>query len=163
MLEPDHARKLIRESAAIVLAAAVLGFLVNLFHPRGFILTGREAAAFRRIVTISAEEAKIKFDGGIAVFIDARDRSAYDSARVAGAVHVPAEPESVSMNAIRANFELIRQPREAVIYCDGGGCGDSDTLAQRLVRMEYPRTLYILQGGFPEWEEKGYAVTRGAE
>ncbi len=163
MLEPVEIRKIIRESFAIILAAAVLGFSINLFHPKGYTLAGRESAKYRRIVPVGIDEAKIKFDGNAAVFIDARDAGEFTAARITGALHIPAQPESVSLKAIQSHFTLLRQPKEAVVYCGGSSCGDSETLARRLIDLGYPRTVYVIAGSFTEWEKKEYPVTRGTE
>ena len=143
----------------IIIAACALGAVVNLLHPRGYILMNRQSAGERSIVTISAEEARAKRDAGIALFIDAREREEYDHSRIPGAVSLPWSDAAARGSA--GTLPFPDGPSEAVLYCDGAACGASLELAKLMRERGYRNIVYIIKGGFPEWESKGYPVERG--
>ena len=158
MIVKRFTRKLFRDAAVIVALSAVAGAAVSLINPRGYVLTGRSALENRKMVFIGPEEAKIKFDGGSAVFIDARERDEYRYSRVRGAMNIPAS--TASLPGARNDFPVLDRPVELIIYCDGAGCGASEMLAKTLL-AKYRRHVYILEAGLPGWESAGYPVERG--
>lgn len=146
-------RRLLGEALVIVAAAAALGLGINLVNPRGYEPVPRSALSYRAIVHVSAEEAKVKYDAGIARFIDAREAEEYRESRVAGAISVPALGDAVPPSPVAG--------REPVIYCEGTGCGASEILARRMIDAGRRGTVYILEDGLPEWERRGYPMERG--
>lgn len=157
-MEPKEKKKIIRESAAMVLLAALLGFGVNLFHPKGFILVSREFLALKKIVSLSTVEARIKFDSASAVFIDSRDAEEFSRGHIQGARNIPAEPESDARKRIREAD--IPPSKELVLYCLGKSCGSSEALARLFVLEGYRRNIYVMEEGYPEWADKDYPVDR---
>ena len=153
----------IKEIIVITIVAAVLGFGVNLFHPRGYVLVSNSSMSYTRIVTISTEEAKMKFDAGNAIFVDSRLKEEYDVSHISNAVHIPALPESLSYEKIKANTSLLNQKKELLIYCDGEGCGSSEILARRIVDAGYSRNVYILRDGLPDWKRNKYTAEGSAK
>ena len=147
--------RLLKNMIAIIVVAAAAGLAINLVHPRGFAPVSRQDLALKRLVSISTAEAKIKYDAGMALFIDARSKPEFDSARIAGAENIPADdPPAGAIEAVMA------RPRELVIYCDGASCGASAGLARAMIDRGYGRTIYVIEEGFPGWEERGYPVER---
>ncbi|MDY6933822.1 MAG: rhodanese-like domain-containing protein [Spirochaetota bacterium] len=158
MIEVKELKKAIKESTYIVIISVIIGFAVNLLHPNGFILISKEEYNNKRIVLISSEEAQIKHTGSTGIFIDSRSKEEYYDAHINGAIHIPAEPESTSMQKIKANLSILKQQKEPVIYCSGTSCGTSEILAKRLMQMGFSRHIYIIKHGFPEWRSEGYPV-----
>lgn len=154
-IESDH----IKGAIIITAAAALLAFIVNLFHPGGYRLVSKKSFA-RQLVFISSEEAKIKLDKGSAIFIDSRTGDLYRKAHIQGALNIPVFPEAVYTGKIKKFFDRLQESREIVIYCDGETCGTSRELAGRLIGMGYKRHLYILKDGFPAWEKTGFPIDR---
>ncbi len=157
MMEIKEAKKLIRETLYILVATAVIAIAANIAHPGGYILATRESLQEKRIIGISTLEAKIKFDRSSALFIDSRDRDEYIRKHIRNAIHLPALPESVSINGIKTNFSRLSEPLELVIYCDKL-CNNSEVLARRLIHMGYSRHIYYLSDGYDEWEKMGFAT-----
>lgn len=150
--------QIVKDMFIIVLASTAIGLGINMVHPRGFVLVSRSEQAKSRIIAISSEEARIKYDSQAALFIDAREKGEYTAARVANAVNIPAgdvvtRPESV-------DFTFLEKPVEVVVYCDGASCRASHIVAERMLALT-PRHIYILEKGFPDWAAKGYPVMRG--
>lgn len=159
-IDKDELLKIIKESMYILFAAAIIGFIVNIFHPRGFTFVSSSIYNEKNIVLISSDEAKIKIDSGAAVIIDSRTVEEYRDASIPGAVNIPAVPDSLSAKRIKENYGLINGPAELVIYCDGTSCGSSQILAARLLEMGYSKHIYIIEHGLPEWKEKGFPVEK---
>ncbi len=153
-------RRFIKDIFVILVAAGITGIVINLLHPRGFILVSRQALEARTIVAISSEEAKIKHAAG-AVFIDAREKDEYDDARITQAINVPALDAADSKSG--TDFAFLEKPAEIVIYCDGPSCGASAMLAEAIRKRGYKRTIYITEKGFPDWKSKGYPMERGEQ
>jgi len=147
--------RLLKDIAVILVAAAAAGLAINLFHPRGFVPVSRQELALKRVVPVSAAEAKIKYDAGMALFIDAREKAEYDDGHIAGAGSVPASAPPAG--AIAA---AMARPLELVVYCDGAACGAAEKLARAIIGRGYGRTVYVIRDGFPAWEERGYPVER---
>ena len=149
------AMRLLKDMLVILVAASAAGLAINLYHPRGFVPVSRQDLALKRVVSVTAVEAKIKYDSGMALFVDAREKVAFDDGHVAGAVHIPADaPPAGALDA------LMGRPREIVIYCDGAECGAAAKLARDMIGRGYGRNLYVIDEGFPGWEERGYPVER---
>jgi rhodanese-related sulfurtransferase len=150
--------RLLKDMLAIIIAAAAAGLAINLFHPRGFVPVSRQDLALKRVVSVSAVEAKIKYDAGMALFVDARDTEEFAAGHIAGAGNIPAvDPPAGALDA------LLRRTREIVIYCDGASCGAAAKLARELIGRGYGRNLYVIDDGFPGWEERGYPVERNGK
>lgn len=147
--------RLVKDIIAIIVAAAAVGLAINMFHPRGFVPVSRQELALKRVVSLSEAEAKIKYDAGLALFVDARSKIEFDGGHVAGALNIPAdEPAAGALDA------LMGKPREIVLYCDGVECGAANRLARDMIGRGYGRNLYVITNGFPGWEERGYPVER---
>ncbi|OHD66324.1 MAG: hypothetical protein A2176_07505 [Spirochaetes bacterium RBG_13_51_14] len=173
--------RLIKEMFTIVVAASIIGFGINLFNHHGFLLVGGRDLKYKKIVPISSFEAKIKYDAGIALFIDAREKSEYDDARITGAINIPPfsqfgpdaadEPSGGNRDGAGADtspdpgtgvdVSFMSRPVEIIIYCERSSCGASEMVGRRLIDRGYVRNIYIIDKGFPEWKSLGYPVERG--
>lgn len=156
MFEKKDCLKLIKESIYIVITAAIIGFGVNIIHPKGYLFVSKEIFGYKKIVFISSDEAKTKYDSKSAVFIDSRSKEEYSELHIKNALNIPASPESTALQKIKENIAVLSEPNELVLYCTGTSCGSSEDLAKRLIDIGYKKHLYIIEHGFPEWEEKGY-------
>ncbi len=159
-IDKDELIQIIKESVVIVFIASLVGFVVNIYHPRGYTLVSTSMLKNKQVVMINSEEGKIKMDNGQAVFIDTRTSDEYNKYHILNAIHIPATPVSQTVMRIKENSDLLKSPRELVIYCDGLSCGSSTILAKRLIDMGYSKHLYILEQGIPEWIEKDFPVER---
>ncbi|MEW5883898.1 MAG: rhodanese-like domain-containing protein [Armatimonadota bacterium] len=85
------------------------------------------------------------------IVLDVRYATDYKRAHITGAVSVPYE-----------KLEILNLPKtkSIVTYCSGIGCNLSNDAAIVLRRMGY-KDVKVLEGGFAEWELKGYPVVRG--
>lgn len=102
-------------------------------------------------------QAKQMFDEKSAIFIDARSREDFIAGRIAGSRSIPLG-EFVEMSDRLKKEVPLTSP--LVVYCNGFGCPDSHNLAEKLVVEGY-QAIYIYLGGYPEWQQEGYAIESG--
>ena len=97
-----------------------------------------------------------------ALFLDARRTQAFTQGHIAGArsVSVWEDGLDAKVDQLAALVPNLQAP--VVIYCSGGGCTDSHTLAQKLWLAGF-KNLRIYSGGFPEWEGRGWPIIRGEQ
>ncbi len=148
------------EAFIIIFIAGLIGFTVNIFHPKGYVLAPRFELGKRNIVQISADEAKAKLETGSAVFLDARDEDEYNVGHIRTSINVPFDSEKLSYNTNTWSIAELNGPKEPVVYCGGVSCGASQRLAERLIALGYARHIYVITRGYSEWEERGYPVER---
>lgn len=163
MVAKQEMMRLAVEMAIMVALAVVIGvtwnyrLLVNAW-------SGKSVEAPRTTEGVQAPiplplglmQVKELYDGRGAIFIDSRDRFAYGSSHIKGAISLPLS------EAATAIVEFgNRVPRNAtlVVYCSGYACEDSMELGQQLLAIGYT-TVYYFDGGFPAWRDAGYPVER---
>ena len=107
---------------------------------------------------IDLAAAKRLFDQKAAVFVDARSSWPYQLGHVPGALNVPPSAIPETLDTVLAD---LSKDTALVVYCAGATCNLGSKLAQKLAEeMDFTR-IYVFAGGFPQWEEAGYAVESG--
>ena len=101
-------------------------------------------------------QVKELFDKNEAVIVDARERNAYSTGHIKGAVSLPL---SESATAIAEFGNSIPKKAILIVYCSGYACEDSIELGKRLIGAGYG-TVYYFDGGFPAWRDAGYPVAK---
>ncbi|MCP5523350.1 MAG: hypothetical protein H7A46_17580 [Verrucomicrobiales bacterium] len=113
---------------------------------------------------IDPAEARALFEdprreADLVVFIDARDRSAYDRGHIPGAYlfdHYHPENHVAEVLPVCQTAELV------VVYCKGGSCEDSLLTAVTLREMGVPGDhLRLYEAGFTDWSQAGLPVETG--
>lgn len=160
MMELPEIKDLARRSAMIVVFAFLLGLAVNAVHPRGFMLVSRKSLELTKIIKISTDEGKIKFDHGSALFVDTRDGEEFAARRIQGSVNIPAYPDSLTIVKMKEHYEKLASPLELVLYCDAG-CDSSEKIAGKIIELGYSRNIYLLKDGVKAWIDKGFPVNTG--
>ena len=106
------------------------------------------------IERVTVDEAKKLFDSGKALFIDARNVSAYVGGHVKGAVNIP-------LSSVPAKFEEYKatlQGKTLVTYCSGNQCKLSEKVAVKLKEAGY-KNIKIYYDGWPKWSSSGYPIS----
>lgn len=91
------------------------------------------------------------------VWLDVRDRAAYKSGHIRGAISVP-------LSTLRDSLARIPKNKEVVLYCegiwDGGRCSASTSAGRILLANGYRHgKIKILEEGYGGWRHAGYPVT----
>lgn len=153
--------KALWQSAAILIAGAALGLVVNTVRPGGIPLLGSwtpaeqvRSSGLPDTTVISLDEAQVLFFTQRAIFVDARAEPLYREGHIQGAVNLPWEDFDQRV----ADF-LQQVPRDAVLitYCDGEGCSLSKELAIALLASGYPN-VHILVNGWSLWIEANLPI-----
>ena len=108
-------------------------------------------------VQVKLATAKLLFDAGAALFLDAREPSDFQAGHIPGALQMTREDALDNPDRVKA---LPVRGRPIVTYCDGGPCEASLELARALVGAGYRKVL-VFSGGYPEWVAAGHPVERG--
>lgn len=149
---------------ALVLLSGTVGLARNHVAARPLaLLTPYQRALPANVSAIPLEIARKWHEDGQALFVDARERVAYQAGHIPGAIHLDAD-EAESYGNGRAwqsvLFSLRMTPR-VIVYCDGPECGASERLAEKLLKSGL-YNISVLPDGLPGWEAAGYPVTREA-
>lgn len=156
-----EAKKLVGEIFIIVLLSCVFGGIVNISLVRRF-LAGEfrqsflDQTKYGSIRFITLVEAQDLFLAHEAVFIDSRSREEFGSGRIPGALNIPLEENK---DGLRAALPFPAD-RILVVYCEGGDCQTSISLA-KLIQGRGFRDIRIFMGGFGEWTEAGLPAETG--
>lgn len=102
--------------------------------------------------TITAEEAKMLHDNGVAM-IDVRNPRLYARRHIPGAYHLDLKTayNEASVAAIAGKEDPI------VIYCSGVKCSRSYRASEQAVSWGYKEVKYF-RGGIVDWRNAGYPV-----
>lgn len=102
-----------------------------------------------------AERAKRLLDvGEKIVFIDLRPRAEFDRQRLPRA-------QSIPLKELEGRAALIPKAGRVILYC---GCPPGkvdEAYAYQLLRDLGYRNVSVLEGGFAEWQKRGYPVETG--
>ena len=152
--------RLAAEAAVLFLVAASFGIAWN----RQLIVDTWSGRATQTVEQRPAGEAlplpagllqvKEMFDRNEATFVDARDTETFAAGRIKGAVAVPVGDAKAAVARLKAG---VPADRPLVVYCNGYGCHDSMTIGKQLLQAGY-RSVFVFEGGYPEWQEAGYPV-----
>ncbi len=89
--------------------------------------------------------------GKNAVFVDARLRDRFEAGHIEGAFLLNHE----EWDALVPKFLDAWDPdKKVVVYCDGGGCDAARSIAKRMREKLQIPNIYILKGGWPEWQSQ---------
>jgi rhodanese-related sulfurtransferase len=111
-------------------------------------------------VEISGDDVAVLHQRGDVPFLDARRTSVYRDGHVSGARPFSVWESDID-DKVKAFFDEGHDSSGViVVYCSGGDCEDSHTLAQKLYMAGFDDVL-VYKDGFPDWEKRGLAVTKG--
>ncbi|QWV94014.1 rhodanese-like domain-containing protein [Geomonas oryzisoli] len=157
--------KIVLEIAAIVFTSAVFGIFWNrtlLADAWRGAPAGQTAPAAQQAealpMPIALVQVKELHDSGQAVLVDARSGASFAKEHISGARSFPLEEATRQQTP-----QLQGVAKDAVIiaYCNGFSCHDSMELGKLLIKAGYA-SVYVFEGGLPEWRDAGYPTTGGA-
>lgn len=158
-------KRVLTEMALIFLAAATIGIVWN----QRLLLdawTGNAPAAPRSDeaqtqgkipLPLGLMQARELYDRKEATFVDARDGKAFAERHITGARSLPAGEGAARLSRFRAE---VPAAATLVVYCNGYDCHDSREVGKMLMENGYG-TVYVFEGGFPEWRDAGYPTAGG--
>ena len=94
------------------------------------------------------EAAKVRTWGDRVLWVDARPRQDFEKGHIEGAVLLNED----EWNGLVANFLNEWDPdKPIVVYCEGGGCQASKSVANRLLTELQLENVHVLKGGWKSW------------
>jgi rhodanese-related sulfurtransferase len=152
-------KNIFQEIFFILLLSSILGVAVNFSLVRRFVqgefrqgFLAREEFPGIRFITLA--EAENLFGRGGAVFVDSRSREEFVAGHIPGALNIPLEESRDRL----AGEALLYPPDQAlVVYCEGGDCQTSISLA-KLIHEKGFTDIRVFTGGWAEWSAAGLPV-----
>jgi 3-mercaptopyruvate sulfurtransferase SseA len=148
----------------ILFFSLIIGAVTNLGYVRAVVsgekklsLSEKVEATRENLPRIEIDEASEAFMRGDVLFVDARDREAYDAGHIPGAVHVSWEEAQYDDSVIVA---AIPREQPVITYCDGSDCDASILLGGAMAELGYTN-VKVFFGGWVEWEDAGFPVEEG--
>ncbi len=136
-------------------AASALKPKINYKIPAKYKYLFAESKTKETIPKIHLKEAKVLYESGKALFIDARGIGEYNISHIPGS-------ESMGASEAATKIPLLKdklQDKVLVTYCHGTGCHLSDKVAAALFDAGY-RKICIFFGGWPEWTQANMPVQK---
>lgn len=137
------------------LVRQVLFLLGIAFLPAiGQALYYRDTASWNQAPADSApvSVAEAKRWGATALWIDARAEAEFAKAHVPGALRLDEDDWNTLLPTVLAAWS---PERKVVVYCSRVTCNASHAVAERLRHEVVLKNVYVLQGGWEEWEKSG--------
>jgi len=106
---------------------------------------------------ISLEEAKMLYDAGVALFLDARDFEAFQKGHFPGALNIPPQEAESRISEIK---EMADAGMIVVTYCHGIDCALAVNLAHTLQAHGLPSVRPLING-WGDWVNAWYPVESG--
>ncbi|RKX19086.1 MAG: hypothetical protein DRP26_04060 [Candidatus Zixiibacteriota bacterium] len=154
--------RIIKETIILFVLIILIAFIANSVSPKRIPYIGtwydnRDKIALDKPPSydpdydslLTMEDAFYLWKSGDAVFIDARDKSEYNSGHISGAINLPFEHWDNYWDYVSS---LITPQTKIVTYCGGYNCELSVDAARELKVLGYPNT-YIFFNGYDKWLE----------
>jgi rhodanese-related sulfurtransferase len=161
-------RYLIIEMACIFLVATAVGIAWN-YRLLSSVWSGRVVATTtapklnpgqkNTPLPLGLIQVKELYDRHEAVLVDARDGAAFAAGHITGAHSLPVGEAEAQSGRFR---EQVPLSTPIVAYCNGYDCHDSRELGEKLLGWGYG-TVYVFEGGYPEWRDAAYPTEGGKQ
>ncbi|MEP0862508.1 MAG: rhodanese-like domain-containing protein [Ignavibacterium sp.] len=112
---------------------------------------------FTKPLAIKIDKAYQLYKQGVK-FIDARMPEEYNEGHIKGAINIPFDGDE----SYRDILKTISKDEILVTYCSGTECDLSILLGDELFEKGYKK-VYIFFGGWNDWLEKGYPISKGGQ
>ena len=161
----SNPKALVAEMVLILLVAATVGsvwnrkLLLQAWNGEVPAMTKRGAGNRADIpLPLGLMQVKELYDRKEALILDARVSESFAAGHIGGARSLPLG----ELEARLPRFIADVPPTTMIIaYCNGYGCRDSSELGARLLRAGY-RTVFVFDGGYPEWRDSNYPTEGGS-
>lgn len=180
-------KRALQHGIMITVIAAVIGLVVNSFHPRKVALSfsrpklkyaadsllaeelpsvniagQRDAVSLSPNengvpIIVSARQVRQLVSQGQALLLDARTPAEYEAGHLPGAILMPVD----FLYDYEKQINDLPKGRWLICYCDGPPCDLGELLAQELLLRDFQKVA-VYQDGLSDWK-KSYSVATGKE
>lgn len=105
---------------------------------------------------LGLDQALELYQGGMAVFVDARMPAEFAAGHIPGALNLPYDDLEAHLDVL----SFLPEDGLVVTYCDGSECELSLELADELIAMGFGQ-VRVFFGGWEQWVEAGHDVEEG--
>ncbi len=84
------------------------------------------------------------------VYLDARTQDEFNQSTIPNAIHLSLDNWQDGFDQLMTVYE---PEQNLLVYCGGYGCQASHKVAKRLKEAIQLKTIYVLQGGFPAYQD----------
>jgi|WetSurMetagenome_2_1015567.scaffolds.fasta_scaffold458516_2 rhodanese-related sulfurtransferase len=145
-MNPDI-RVAVREACGICVVAILIGLAYSAVAGKGlFTVTAHTATPIPSSTFLTYDEAHAIYEGGTALFVDARHAYDYQKGHIRSAINLPL----AGLDSSAAPLKDVARDRLIVTYCDGVECNSSVELAKKLYDAGFLH-VKIFFGGWNEW------------
>jgi rhodanese-related sulfurtransferase len=113
-----------------------------------------------RPLSVELDTVRKFVEANAAMVLDAREPDDYKAGHIPGALNVPYDTAGSDPARLGA---LDSGGRPIIIYCGGGTCEVSMSLAETLIYQHAKRKVLVYMGGWPDWQGAGLPVVQGTE
>jgi len=145
------------QALTLILLGAGIGLAANQISPRGLSLITPPKAVVAPSEFIQVEQAKLLWQGGAALFLDAREPADFAAGHIGNALNLPAQSFGQHFGEVAP---MLVADTELVLYCDGKECDLSHRLAKDLRQQGYTN-IHILANGWTVWRQAKLPITGG--
>jgi rhodanese-related sulfurtransferase len=142
----------VQRALLMVVLGAGLGLLANALSPKGIPLITPPKETPKAEAFLPLQEAYKLWQGGGALFLDARNPEDYESGHIAKALNFPAEKFEEYYPKLGP---LLSSDAPIVVYCNGEQCELSHRLAKELQQVG-TTNVHMLFNGWTAWSTAGY-------
>jgi len=165
-------KKEIRGSFFLLAFALLTAFLYNHFAPNGIALFGQWETS-KGVVTANSKTESINSSIEInnpeivkqiiedkkGIILDVRPREVYDQGHLPTSLNYPLIEFDEMVPKILGS---MKRSNSIIVYCASFECTDSHTFAEQLIALQYS-DVKVFSGGFRQWQEKGYEISKNEE
>lgn len=148
------------QALGIMLFSGIIALAANGFRPDGIPLVEKwQEKVLNEQLTgglpaVSLEQAREAYEGGYALFVDAREPDFFEVGHIPGAVSLPVKDFERVFPLLKER--LLAVPR-VIAYCDGASCEASVELTEKLLFAGLEH-VEIFTGGIQQWKAAGQPV-----
>jgi rhodanese-related sulfurtransferase len=141
-----YLRRTIAEAVALGLIALGPALLSAGWHPR--------RPEWTRPATVGEKVAwrQVQQWAENVLLVDARAEASFARGHIPGALWLD---EAQWERGLPGFVSAWKPGVKVVVYCDGGNCGAAEAVAKRLHRELVIENIYVLEGGWNEWQRGG--------
>ena len=142
----------VQRALLIVILGAGLGLLANALSPKGIPLITPPKKAATPDQYLPLQKAYELWEGGGALFLDARNPEDFEQGHIAKALNFPAEKFEEYYPKLGP---MLSTEAPIVVYCNGTECELSHLLAKQLHDVG-STNVHMLYNGWNAWTNAGY-------
>ncbi|HTH49665.1 MAG TPA: rhodanese-like domain-containing protein [Candidatus Limnocylindria bacterium] len=155
-MKPSLLRTL-RQMVIIVAMGVTVALVGNQASSRGLPLLTAPKPETPADGFLPLDQAKALWQGGSALFLDAREPADYAAGHIGNALNLPAQSFEQHFGEVAP---MLVPDSRLVLYCDGLECELSHRLRDSLRQLGFTN-VNLLRNGWTVWREAGLPISKG--